>query len=891
MDTRDYSSIYDIQNLILNQIAPNCFDVDKVSLMNTGLYGLITGTMSTVTEDVMRTTSRYITELIPGQSKLPEFIYANASNYGITDTFAKCAKCSALLFIKESDILSKGTNNGRHCYYTIDSDMVVYVEDVPFSIPCNIKIRSTYYNGQYNHHCFYDKTFNNGAASEDTLPYIKSAKTRISGGKDTYLALNVVLYQYSRRKVSENIIMNSALNIAYIDVPFNDKLCNFEVLYGSEGGTKKQLLKLLKRATPTTKPFIYHELIDEQTLRLSFSNDDRYFTPEYNSEVDIYLYETIGAKGNFEQYNGNDVFVVSKSENPELAYNNEVSMYCNIVSDSNGGGDGYTLDDINMMVTERQITVNSITTDNDLDQYFRTNYTPMYSTYAKTIKVRDDVVNRIFAIYTRLKYSDNNIFPTNMINLEVKLDDSSNLSKTDDKIVLKSGARIGYKDDMTLDDCVILSDDVEKQDIEYTTIGLMVVDKNPSSVAFYMNSISKSVIMDYSYVNEDSIYQFIIKNLTIERNAALNEDGYIIKALIIPTDLSIVDDAIEENEDDYTGYIAENGEPIDEDTNVFNIAKISMYIYLETNCGHYMKLDYVSDESGPDNGYVFQCEIKTSDIMAGSNIELLGLTSCESQSVSECFTSMKNPQVRLLVFYNEPNTTPLHDYIEPIPDTNGLTLCNVFEPQENELYFAYPLNLIQPVVEFLPDDAPEGFKIAISGVPVVGRDFILQEGNLSKLLTRINSQHEFLRTAMITSNFSIHMKFFNTYGRSRIFTITDGGLLNRVNINIDLTIALNDGVEPSECLSDIKLTIKEYIEGINNVGNSGVNDIKISNLLKILLNTYSNEIDYIIFNSINGYSSDIQTITMEYDLSESKNIDRIPEFLTLSVDDIAITIK
>ena len=40
MQTRDYSSIYDIQNLILNQVAPNCFDMDKVSLMKTGLYGL-----------------------------------------------------------------------------------------------------------------------------------------------------------------------------------------------------------------------------------------------------------------------------------------------------------------------------------------------------------------------------------------------------------------------------------------------------------------------------------------------------------------------------------------------------------------------------------------------------------------------------------------------------------------------------------------------------------------------------------------------------------------------------------------------------------------------------------------------------------------------------------
>ena len=75
------------------------------------------------------------------------------------------------------------------------------------------------------------------------------------------------------------------------------------------------------------------------------------------------------------------------------------------------------------------------------------------------------------------------------------------------------------------------------------------------------------------------------------------------------------------------------------------------------------------------------------------------------------------------------------------------------------------------------------------------------------------------------------------------------------------------------------------------MGTSGTNNIKVSSLINILTTKFSNEINYIIFNSINGYSSDIQTITMEYDLSESKNLDRIPEFLTLSVDDISITIK
>lgn len=890
MQTRDYSSIYDIQNLILNQVAPNCFDMDKVSLMNTGLYGLITGTMATAVEDNMRTTSRYITEMIPGQSRLPEFIYANASNYGINDVFAKCATCSALLFIKESDLIKHGVKNGRHSYYTIDSDLTVYVEDIPFSIPCNIKIRSTYYNGQYNHHCFYDKLFNNDVANIEALPYVKSAKTRISGGNETYLAMNVILYQYSRRKVTESIIMNSALNVAYIDVPFDNKLCNFEVLYGTENGPKKQLLKAIKSATPKTKPFIYHELLDETTLRLSFNNDDRYFIPEFNSEIDIYLYESNGSDGNFKQYTGDDVYVVSQSEDPSLSYNNEISMYCTIISDSNGGRDSYTLEDIRIMTDERMITVNSITTDNDLDQFFKVNYTPLYNTFAKSIKVRDDVVNRIFALYTRLKDEDNTIYPTNMVNLEVRLtDDNTNITKTDDKIVLKTGTRIGYKDDNTLDDCIILTDDVEKQEIEYTTIGLMVVDKSPSSVAFYMNSISKSVTLSYSYVNDDSIYQFIVKSLMVERNAALGQDGYTITALIIPTDLSIVNDAIEENPDDYTGNIPSN--PDEEPENVFTLSKLHMYLYVETNTGHYLKFEYNPDESGPDVGYVFNCEVKTSDIMSNDNIELLNLTSCESQSVSECFTKMKNPPIKILMFYEEPYTPPVHDYIVKIPDTNGLTLCNEFEPQDNEIYFAYPLNLIQPVVEFFPDDVPDGFKINISSTPVVGRDFILDDDNLPKLLSRINSQHEFLQTTNITSNYSIHMKFFNTYGRSRIFTVTNGDLLNYVNVKINLIIALNDGVEPTECLPDIKVTIKEYIEGINNVGTSGVNDIKVSSLISILTSTYSNEINYIIFESINGYSSDIQTITMEYDLSESINIDKIPEFLTLSVNDISITIK
>ena len=144
---------------------------------------------------------------------------------------------------------------------------------------------------------------------------------------------------------------------------------------------------------------------------------------------------------------------------------------------------------------------------------------------------------------------------------------------------------------------------------------------------------------------------------------------------------------------------------------------------------------------------------------------------------------------------------------------------------------------------------------------------------------------------MITSNYAIYMKFFNTYGRSKTFTITNGDFLNRVNCNIDLGICFVDGVEYSEYLDSIKLTIKEYIEKANKISeNEGVNAIKFSELMHELHTTYANIINYVVIYSINGYDGNVQTITMNLDLSSDQNMYIIPEFLTINVEDIKITI-
>ena len=159
----DYTSIYDIKNFILHDITPKYFNIEDISLANTGLYGMISDISSTVAEDTMKVVARYITELVPGQSKLPDCIYANAANHRISGIIATCAKCKATLFIKEKDVLRYGVQDGRYTEYTIDSDLIVYIDDVPFSIPADIKIRSNYYNGKYNHRCYWGTSLRNSS--------------------------------------------------------------------------------------------------------------------------------------------------------------------------------------------------------------------------------------------------------------------------------------------------------------------------------------------------------------------------------------------------------------------------------------------------------------------------------------------------------------------------------------------------------------------------------------------------------------------------------------------------------------------------------------------------------------------------------------------------------
>ena len=94
--------------------------------------------------------------------------------------------------------------------------------------------------------------------------------------------------------------------------------------------------------------------------------------------------------------------------------------------------------------------------------------------------------------------------------------------------------------------------------------------------------------------------------------------------------------------------------------------------------------------------------------------------------------------------------------------------------------------------------------------------------------------------------------------------------------------------EGAQLVNDMKIFIKEYFESINMEINDG---IFISNLIQQLENTFP-QIRYLKFDSMNGYTSEVQSIENTAvdvsTLSKEDRIDYVPEYLNIELDDIII---
>ena len=227
---------------------------------------------------------------------------------------------------------------------------------------------------------------------------------------------------------------------------------------------------------------------------------------------------------------------------------------------------------------------------------------------------------------------------------------------------------------------------------------------------------------------------------------------------------------------------------------------------------------------------------------------------------------MNNTSIELYTFIKYDNFIN-NEVSETFPDTVDFTLSNIYKNIEP---FNFIINMSKYVninIQLLDKLVGEtSYRVKLSNVPVIRASYINDINLIYYINNKIKTYIKYLEDVITRlNNYDIELKFFNTYGRSKNFTINLGEEdLDNNNISLKFKVKLKRYNELS--LEDTKYQIQEFIiKYIDNINNEEKNNIYISNLMREL-EINLNNIEFIKFEGINNYDTQTQSI-------ESKNID------------------
>ncbi len=353
--------------------------------------------------------------------------------------------------------------------------------------------------------------------------------------------------------------------------------------------------------------------------------------------------------------------------------------------------------------------------------------------------------------------------------------------------------------------------------------------------------------------------------------------------------------------------IEERDEETGELINTTKTNSIVLRMMIDDNGHESVFTDMELDSWDLDNNiYTFKAKITTDDYFTISNkMRISNFKDIETNEVVSKMVPMNNCKINIYAYYKYFSESSDSSIYELSGSLEGYTFTNKYSSDTNRINFISPLPMIKSTAKYIYNNDghynPEtgkieggSYNINVSSSPVIGAKTMVNNTLADNFLEYLTLQYNYIQSILnlITNNFSVDMKFYNTYGKSKNFRVGDEGneLLDRVNISIFFKVSPEFGADQEELVRDLKIYIKNYIEGINK---AGTNTIYISNLIQGIENDFP-DVKYLKFVQINDYDSSVQVIenfTTELDnLSKEDRINYVPEYLTISLDDVIIEI-
>lgn len=836
------SDIYNISDTI-NQLQKNFMDDISQDTLAMSMFGYLNDIFSKTWQNTVVMASEWGNEAFPIRAKFEKTILTDAITYNISNINAIPAKIKVMIGFIESE-LNNVMTGGK---YTIDKNCIFEIGDYQFHLDYDVTISKEILplTKEVLYTALYDID-NTNLISDISNPYIEPP-LRLVQDNDTFIFISCTLRQVQVESVFKKIISNSALENKTIDFDFEDQLAAFEVAITESDGTVKHITPIFEGIPPnTTNLYCYYTFMDTNSIRVRFDNNS--YEPSLNSQVELTIKTTQGTGGNF-KYTKDSICSITSSTNKYSG----ISSLVKPLSDSYGGLNRKSTDELKQIIPKEILSRGNITNNKDLENYFN-----MIDDDNKLMfyRRRDNQFERLYYAYLLAKDENDNIIPTNTIDIEVTSDQFDLINE--DRLIISPGNVFSLD---TTNQVATLNNSTTESDktpFLYSSPFYMVLNKNMMSTSYYLDVVDNNYNFKFSYINTNSFLQFISTYMNCKK-VYLSDNQYKITMSI--TQNSSIDKSLVQLDD--------NG----------NVIKCDIKPVLAINAEHtYYVFGKVVSYSpstftyqveftlDPDNDINNENKIKINNLLLGGTGETTHAYIDDSVSMS----------VYLYAKFDAEYGRDKADLI--ITGMEGYTLCNRYDTEkEVSLFYNYSNNIKSTaIVEEKLDD--KTYKFKIKGVPMVRHSYLDNEDRCLTVIDYIQRRKVYIDDVLedIENSFVVDFKFFNTYGPSNMFYIGhDKQTLDRVNISLKFNVKLRVGANKNLATYMVS-TIKEYIENLNKI-----DSVHMTNLTTILTEKYGTDLYFVEFAGINDYPTSMQYLERD----NQEIINRVPEFININLKD------
>lgn len=861
------SDIYDISSFI-NEIQKNNSDLDDATL-SLGIFGYLNDMFTIATQNTVRMTAEYSNEAIATRAKFAKNVITHALNLGITDINATPATIKTLMLIPEDYLLERLENEK----FVLDSSCKIYLGDFEFHFDYDIIIRRNFLADQsYVYTAYYDMSITN-ELSNITNPYLAPiGLIKYYGGR--MLALTVPLRQVEYRTITKKIIIDNPLENKVMNFTFENQLASFSLDVYEDDGTHVHLYPVyegLYNETPGIK-YCNYSYLNSDTIRIKFDRNS--YEPGLNCEVNINIRETRGSEGNFKFVDDIQVDLESEKINYDGMY-----VIVKPIGDQESvdGIDKKSVEQLKKIIPKEALAHGTIINTQDLENFFNQIDDEKCKLYFH--KNKDNPLTRLYYAYIVTK-QQNNIIPTNTVDFAFTKDQVQDMITSDGNIILKPGNKfyLAPGDDyvrLVTNYDELTDEDKLKMDTEgflYMNPFLCIINKSPLYTSYILDIFSVEKDLDFTYINQNSEYQYISSTVDWYRQYFIDRDKYKMDIEILQN-INSTDSGVLITDPDTEEVIGANLKVIA----VFYNAK-------GTNPFRWIEADY-KDFDEENFMFNYQFVFETDNIYDNNNrIKITNMKDMKSDRVQFGYNK-DTVKCKLLVFAKFNNGEfGRKDWDKYIPNLEGYTLTNEYDIRDDlELFYNYTQIMTSDVklTQFDPDEADpvmgDTTWYSVLRMPCVRDLYIKNEKRIFTFIKEIERRRAYIEKCIVQleDSFGVDMKFFNTYGPSKLFYLEDGSNINRTNLT--LTFKMKPYTLSDLYIKDnIIVDIKEYLEDIGNI-----QDFHAPNLTTYIETKYKDQLIYFEFVDINGYGPGNQHIYMPEEYSG----DIVPEFLNVNINE------